>query len=994
MKAKFIFLLGVILTVIAIIIVLLFVPSSPKDKGIGVVGQLEEVKKRIMNGEENAARELLDSIEKKGIDQPSSLIKLAKNYFLLGDKKKSRKTLEDAWKRGMKDPVTIQLLMASNSGESKDKQYAYICRFLDELPDTRSNALFQAEIYYRLNHKKDAEKIWLRYFNDKSISSEKRSKYVRRAVQCRILDNDLSGAADLLDAAYNQGCMNLSLYNLSISLFLLNGDFERSKKLLNEAKKRYTSEELQLKDAMISLYMGDFEKADHQLSEIQMPSTSSISDLAVQYNARMYLALLRIMQSGKDAFFLDLIYNSKESSRYLEGNRGRSKVLSLYISPEMLESEVLFYKGVSAVLKGKPDAFQKFKSKNELYPNHPVVDFIILKLALLDDSSRSSVAKVRKFLSTGKLSIIEGIHGLFILSPPVTAEISQILFSLGAYKDAETLLSSLNGRKKYTSKSINMLLKIALQTRNRKLLDALMQLKDIDRFIDFDILMQLSKRPDLQSKLCKKGIFKVILLANDGKIDEAISLCDSLQLPKDKSTLLRAEIYAAGGDSEKAEELFKKSLNLENDFWGYREYATFLLREGKVDAASTLYREILSHKPNDVIAIIGDALCFEVAGDLNKAIEKLNKHVMKGEPDIFLKLAKLNIKKGDYPLALRFSNKVLRGIGKNNEAIFYKTLALIGIYQQYPTDQNREALKKMSEFLKGFMGENHNLLLTAYIESLYTLKEYKTLLDVTKDMNGDGSNLWLIKKQILSMIYMGELEKAKKLLEKNRKRLDENYLTLVDSEFYASRKEYMRAISILSKSKSRQLRYKAAKLAVKANKGQEALDILKSISPSYLEWGGVGDIAGMVGNYALAFKCYDEALKLAPGNPLILNNYAWLGGKSGKLSEAKVLAMIKQAYITTPTNGILDTYLSVLSKYNKLQEAKEIINGAGVLKSLSADLVLKYLKILEDAGDTGERIVVLNSILKRGDSFWVNFPIPKKQIEAELLKLKVTMVSN
>jgi tetratricopeptide (TPR) repeat protein len=994
MKAKFIFLLGVILTVLAVIIVLMFIPSSDLNKADGIIGQLEEVKKRIINGEESAARKLLNSIDVKKLKQPSLLIKLAENYFLLGENKTSRKILENAWSKGMKEPATVQLLMASDTGKSKEEQYAYICRFLDELPDTRSNTLFRAEIYYRLDHKKDAEKIWLRYFNDKTISSEKRGKYVRRAIQCRILDNDLSGASELLDRAYSQGCMTLPLYNLATSLYLLNGNREKSEKFLEEAKKRYTSEELQLKDAMISLYMGNLDKALNKLNEIQMPSTSSISDLVVQYNARMYLALLRVMQSGKDAFFLDLIYNSKESSRYLEGNRGRSRLLSLYISPEILESEVLFYKALSDVLKNKTDAVANFKLKNDLFPNHPVVDFIVLKLALLHDSTISSVAKVRKYFSTGKLSIIEGIHGLFILSPPVTAEIAQILYSLGAYKDAEALLSSLEGRSKYTAKTINMLLKVALQTNNKKLLDALLQLKNIDKFVDLEVLMLIGKRPDLLSRLSRKGVFKVILLANNGKIDKALTLADSLQLPGERLTLLKAEIYALAGNNVKAETLFKRSLNAENNFWGYREYASYLMRTGKVDAALKLYREILSDKKDDVSALIGEALCLDLAGDLDKAIEQLNKHLVNANPYILLTLAKLNIKKGNYPLGLRYADKVLTVAGKNNEAVFYKTVALIGIYQQYPTDQNRMALKKMSEFLKRDAGEKDNLLFTAYIESLYSLKEYKTLLDITSAIHSDESNIWLIKKRILSFIYLGDIDNAEKLLSANRAKLDKNFLILVDSEFYAAKKEYMKAIALLRKSENRPLRYKAAKLAVKAGKSELSLEIMKNISPTYLEWGGLGDIAGAEKNLSLAFQCYEEALKLAPENPLILNNYVWLALNSGKLPEKKILTMIRKAYRLTPTNGILETYLSVLMKYGKEQEAEDVLKDKHTLKNAAPGVILKYLQILEKSGKSRERILVFNSILKRDDSFWTNYPLSRKKIEAELLKLKMRKDDN
>ena len=992
MKSKFLFLLGGIFLVVIIIIILLIIPVNKLENNETLPEQLDKIQKFIIDGKQARAKELLHVVVENKITQSDLLLKLAKIYLLLGDKSVSAKLIEKAWRYGAKQPNSIILLLITHSDLNKKVLYSYISRYLEELPDTRTNDLFRADIYQDLNHSAEAQTIWLRYFNDKYNSSIERARYAVKIAQSFILENKMNDAINIMRSANKQDCMNLASYNLFISLCLMTNNSEQAKELLCKAIMEYTSKELQFKDALISLYMGELVKSEQKLNKLQIPSTSSVSDLATQYNARMYLALLRIMKNGKNAFFLDLIYNSKESRTYLNKNKGISKLLKLYIAPEILEAETLFYTNLANLIKGKPNAFEIFKSKNSLYPNHPVVDFIILKLSLSDNNDAVAVAKIKDFLSVSKLSMIEGGHGLFILSPASIASMSQVLYTIGAYKDAEKLLTSLTDRKKYTAKTINMLLKLAIKTNNKKLLNMLLALKEIDQCVDFEILKEIVDKPVLQSQLCKQGIFKVIFLANDGKIDEALKLCDSIKLPKFKKTLLEAQIKAMGGDIKTAEKLFKESLNAKNNFWGYREYAKFLILHKRYNEAEKLYREILVNNPDDIVSIIGVVNLLELNNKIDEAEKWLNKHIVLDNSDIFLKLTKLNIKKTNYPMALKYVNKVLRSLGKNDEAIFYKTIALIGVYQQYPTNQNKIAVKKMSAFLKKFLFEKNSLIFTAYIEALYSLKEYSTLLANIDIVKIDQSNLWLLKKQIMSLLYTHKSKLAVKLLQKYDKMLERDFVMLANAELYLIKKDYEKSIALLEKSKNRNLRYKAAKLAVRAKKTDMALRIMQTLSPSYLDWGGVAQIASAENNVPFTVLCYNNALKLAPNNPLILNNYAWFGANSGALPKDKVIAMIKKAYSITATDGILDTYLFVLAKYREYKQCKEIVHQKYVLQKMSPNLIFKYINIMREGECIGECIFVMNNILQRKDLFWAKYPKSKQYVEKQLLNFKMNNI--
>ena len=533
-----------------------------------------------------------------------------------------------------------------------------------------------------------------------------------------------------------------------------------------------------------------------------------------------------------------------------------------------------------------------------------------------------------------------------------------------------------------------MLLKLAIKTDNKKLLNALLKMRNISDTVDYQTLAELEGSPRLQAKLCGDNVFKVIFLANSGDATKAMRLCDELSLPEKKAKLLKAQVLAQNKDDTKAEKLFLEVMDAEDDFWGFREYAEFLLRRGRMGEAEKLYRTILESNPNDASSVIGIANIFDSKGETGKARAFLNGRLNSRNPEIFLKLSQLNLKLNNFPLALRYADKTLRALGENDEALFYKTVALIGIYKQYPTAQNKKAVAKISKYLERSLKYGKNLLkLTAFIETLFVLKNYTALLDLI-EKEKLSSDSWLLNKQILSLAYTGQPDKAEKLLDSRKKRLDDSFVRFAKAEILAARKDYAGAMNLLRDSRNRNLRYKAAEFAVLAGDSSDAKKIMRAISPTFIEWGGIAGTAENAGNVEFAFKCYDEALKLAPGNPLILNNYASLASKKGGLDESKMIRMIKNAYSKTPTDGILDTYLQVLKRCSEFAKCQELVKNNHLLRTMKPRLIHKYLEIMRKGGVTNELLSVMSDILRRDADFWKRFPESKDKIRAEYIKLK------
>ena len=126
---------------------------------------------------------------------------------------------------------------------------------------------------------------------------------------------------------------------------------------------------------------------------------------------------------------------------------------------------------------------------------------------------------------------------------------------------------------------INLLLKLAIKSENEKLLNSLLKLQNINSFVDIEILQAVSDKPKLAEKLYGNNIFKVIFMANSGQISEALTFCNNSKLPLKKKNLLTALIYESAGDVKNADFYFNKSLDKKDNFWGYRDYAAFLISQ-------------------------------------------------------------------------------------------------------------------------------------------------------------------------------------------------------------------------------------------------------------------------------------------------------------------------------------------------------------------------------------------------------------------------------
>lgn len=139
-----------------------------------------------------------------------------------------------------------------------------------------------------------------------------------------------------------------------------------------------------------------------------------------------------------------------------------------------------------------------------------------------------------------------------------------------------------------------------------------------------------------------------------------------------------------------------------------------------------------------------------------------------------------------------------------------------------------------------------------------------------------------------------------------------------------------------------------------------------------------GAMAGQRKDYAQAANYYRRALEVQPRNPVILNDLAWMLGRTG---DARALGYAEQAYKLAPNQpAILDTLGALQVEQGQVAKGTELLRKAVALAPQNGDIRLNFARALIKSGDKGAARNELETLSKLGDNF-------NRQSEvAELLK--------
>jgi tetratricopeptide (TPR) repeat protein len=133
---------------------------------------------------------------------------------------------------------------------------------------------------------------------------------------------------------------------------------------------------------------------------------------------------------------------------------------------------------------------------------------------------------------------------------------------------------------------------------------------------------------------------------------------------------------------------------------------------------------------------------------------------------------------------------------------------------------------------------------------------------------------------------------------------------------------YLQVLALWSSNEQYELSAEYAERALKDTRLR-----LNSLEEAQL-WQIRADSLGYLKRYEEAIPCYEEVLKRTPGNPLTLNNYAYLLAEANtRLDEAE--AMANRALAAEPNNPVyLDTLGWIYYRQGRYQQAVQLLEQA------------------------------------------------------------------
>jgi tetratricopeptide (TPR) repeat protein len=115
-----------------------------------------------------------------------------------------------------------------------------------------------------------------------------------------------------------------------------------------------------------------------------------------------------------------------------------------------------------------------------------------------------------------------------------------------------------------------------------------------------------------------------------------------------------------------------------------------------------------------------------------------------------------------------------------------------------------------------------------------------------------------------------------------------------------------------------------ARLKFESGDAPAAVAHLRASGLSAAQWGGLAVLAESRGLTNVTPACYQEALKEDPGNPILLNNWAWSAVQLPGFNTEKVVSACREAYAALPRNpAVMDTYADALLRAGTIRRLRQ-----------------------------------------------------------------------
>ncbi|WP_138431320.1 tetratricopeptide repeat protein [Fodinibius saliphilus] len=430
------------------------------------------------------------------------------------------------------------------------------------------------------------------------------------------------------------------------------------------------------------------------------------------------------------------------------------------------------------------------------------------------------------------------------------------------------------------------------------------------------------------------------LYRDQGKNNAAITeLKEALEYNPNNENLLH-ELAQSYGDSKqlkKANKVYSKLLFLDGEDLNVRlERLRNFNDLGMQDSAITELKKIRDLDPNNIATLQVLSNHYKEMGKLKEAKEVLNNalQINKRDTQTLLMLSNIYIKKAQWDsLSVLLSDVVV------DSTIDKATKLNVGryLYSNYKSDPDNHKLQQTTAtVLKKLMktepnyGGAQSLAADFFLQTGQTdlaLQAYKN----TTDLTPANDTAW--QKRLQLLLQQGRAKEAILVGEQATKAVPQEPIILYFlGNAHLLRQNHQKALGYLKKA--------------------EKLPVRRSLKTNIL--GAIANAYAALKQWDNAFSHYEQALKIEPNSPGLLNNYAYyLSLQKKNLQKAEKMA--KKAIQLAPKNpSYLDTIGWVYYQKGEFPKAEKYIRAALETGEASAEVMEHMGDVLKELGDISE----------------------------------------
>jgi tetratricopeptide (TPR) repeat protein len=439
----------------------------------------------------------------------------------------------------------------------------------------------------------------------------------------------------------------------------------------------------------------------------------------------------------------------------------------------------------------------------------------------------------------------------------------------------------------------------------------------------------------------------------------------------DRIRFTQADILIDLGQLDRAEELASR---IEQPTYAQLIRGRILLMRGDPKGASAAFERGIRAWPDNASARYLAGVAARESGDLDRAISEFREAVRanNAETDAALELARIHHQRGEYPLALSFSNQALLGRGGLDQPEAY-VIAARAATQLNRIESARGAIEALREL--GHLSIATQELAILERERSGPQRALEVIeasgLDPTDPANEE------VLQQLAEILTL--LERSEEALLKIDAALARNpesaalhelrgLVLLRDGRRDESRAAFERALEL----DPRAARSVAGLASIAAEEGDPGRAIELFDRAAGLDRQEGGNYAYSAAQLVLAAGDQQAAearlRQIAQRNPDVIgarNDLAWILSEKGEELDL-ALALARDAYRRKPSPEILDTLGWVYFKRGELERAVELLEIASSKRPESPSIRYRLGAALSKAGDEQRAREVLEEALAAG----------------------------